>query len=134
MNKSKIVTNMLASISESVDDSWIEKLDLKKLSKLLSDKISSIIDMKVNIKLELKQSRGRYKIDMISNNFADKMKPKMFKKLFVEDFGGNATKDGYYWLPVHYLYYNFSGGSNGCSIADIYIDKDGKIYKINTAY
>jgi hypothetical protein len=65
-----------------------------------------------------------------SNNLVHYQYPKMFKELEVVNFGGEWNKDGTdYWLPIQYHYTHFSNGTNGSSIAVIYIDKTGKILR-----
>ncbi len=78
-------------------------------------------DIKIkNIKLE--DDRLIFKSQELDTGF------KLFKKLIVENFNTGPTKDGYFWVDVHYTWENYSGGTNGTKISDIFFTEDGKIY------
>lgn len=115
----------------SFDDIAIKNAE-ENLEKLLSKLTGVQIDLQIS-----KSPRGRFDkvgLTIDSNNLATKMTPKMFKVLKISDFGGNITDDGYYWVPLHYEYQHIDGGSNGTSIADVFLSSDGSIFKTNTKF
>jgi len=115
----------------SFDDAAVKNAE-EKLEQLLTSLVKVPVDLQIS-----KSPRGRFDkvgLTVDSNNLATKMTPRMFKTLKISDFGGNITDDGYYWLPLHYEYQHIDGGSNGTSIADVFLSSDGSIFKTNTKF
>lgn len=123
---------------ETLEEFWksFDETALKTAEQEIEQLLLKLIKTKVDIEIS-KSPRGRFKkmgLTIDSNNLAPKMSLKMFDTLKVSDFGGNLTDDGYYWLPLHYEYKHIGGGSNGTTIADLFLAKDGTIFKTNTQY
>ena len=112
------------------------KLTKEKLAILIENlenavkKMTGLNDLNLTLEINKGQDGHEY-LSMDSNELAHYQYPRMFKSMkiciFGGGFGGGWNKDGNFWLSVHYTYDHFSGGSNGSSIGDFFINDDGVI-------
>lgn len=90
--------------------------------------INAFIKKETGFDFDLKVKFDGKKITTTSKDLAKNMKPTMFKELNAIVFNSGEIKDsGEFWLNLNYRYKSFSGGSNGISIGDVWVKKDGSI-------
>lgn len=101
----------------------------ENLEKEISEILSMVTGLRaIKLNLERKYYRENEIIEIKSNELQDYMYPKMFYKLYFSNFGGGwSEKEEQYWLPIHYRYEHFSGGTNGSDCITIWLDKNGNI-------
>lgn len=100
-------------------------IDLENASKVCNEEIKKIIGMDPKLSFTLNKN----KIKVTSIDLSNNMKPKMFKKLYVDYFGQGVTGNTYF-INLSYNYEYFDGGNNSCNIARIWLRSDGSIHKI----
>jgi len=106
----------------------------QKLRKTLERILSGHIGLSVDLVVDLNASGS---LDITSKDIAPYMVPRMFETLQVT---GSGTTHGYnpaaefpdftspaLWVSISYRYHHFKGGSNGCKIADVWIDENGEV-------
>jgi len=93
--------------------------------------LTNVCEVNVEVNMSIvNHGSGKLKsLKLVSNNLALEMLPKMFKTLHVECFNGGFSDDGYYWMLLNYKYKHFDDGSNSSSIATVFLNQDGSIFK-----
>ena len=117
--------------NEEEDKLTFADFDLDSAVKNLEKEITRLIG--IPVKFTYKIERDRF-VKFSSQDLAGPMKPRMFKKLNVVNWGGEINKDGHIWLNIKYEYEHIEGGSNGCDIAQIWIDKTGNVIEKRTKF
>ena len=118
-------------ITEAEDKLTFDDFDLDAIIKTLEKEIPRLID--VPVKLTYKIEKDKY-FRFVSQNLTKDMKPIMFKALRVINWGGEINKTGEIWLNIKYEYDHIEGGSNGCDIAQIWVDTKGEITRKNSKF
>lgn len=112
-------------LNEETEKLTVGQFNLNKMTDEIEKHISKLIGVKVEVICQIKGDM----ITLTSKDLASNMKPKMFKELKLHNFGGNVLRDEpFYWMPVHFNYSHFDGGSNGCKITDLFFNQDGTIH------
>jgi hypothetical protein len=106
---------------------FFENFNIKDTEVELTKLVEKLIGVKPKLSIAVATDRRGNKIlTLTSDNLAVEMKPRMFRKLTVENFGGGYYGRGEYWMPVNYAY-EMARGSNGTTIAEVWFDANGKI-------
>ncbi len=130
---SKILSSLKCEGAES-EDQFKSEFNVEAATKNLDELVSKLTKTPVKLELTMGDRKGKAFISVTSNDLAASMRPRMFESLTVTDFGGGVTNDGYYWLPLHFSYQHFGGGSNGTAIATVFLNLDGSIHIHRTDY
>lgn len=115
-------------------------IDLVQASKNVNDYVKSLInhgsflnsDPEIKLVSATRRNSEAY-IAIKSKDLAIGMVPRVFKTLVIDEFGSSATSEteggtkNLWWLNIHYSYTHFTGGSNGCEIANVYLNTAGDI-------
>lgn len=96
----------------------------------LFNPIAPAFEVTVNV---YDQGRGYGKrIAVETTDIAEHMNFKMFEKVYLHNFGGDALNDepNTYWLPIDWRWEHVGGGSNGCRAFVMYLNDRGEILKV----
>ena len=110
---------------------FFEKVDLVILQNNLQEFILTHLGLNLlsYIKIEKRDNdRIENRIQFETIDFGILQKPRIFKELYLGNFGGNYNeKTQLYWMPISYQWRNFSHGTNGTSWVTLWVDIKGKI-------
>lgn len=118
-------------ITEAEDKLAFDDFDLDTIIKTLEKEITRLID--VPVKLTYKIEKDKY-FRFVSQDLTKDMKPRMFKTLRVINLGGEINKTGEIWLSIKYEYVHIGGGSDGCEIAQVWVDTKGEITRKSSRF
>jgi len=120
-------------ISDYADDeieAFYNTIDFAAIELAISDYLGT----RITFQRMLKPTRDGWTVELESDQDLCEVIPvigKLFASCKIDNFGGSIFVDKLTgelrcWLPLHFSYTHFDGGSNGCDLADVMVDNGGQ--------
>jgi hypothetical protein len=108
----------------------INSFNLTAVENSINKTLEEIIGVNPNIKVNAEDPSKYEAILISSDDLIVDVIPRMFKSLHIVSWGSTINADGNLLVKLDYSYTHFDGGSNGFSVADIWLDVDGNVVDV----
>jgi hypothetical protein len=108
----------------------INSFNLTAVENSINKTLKEIIGVNPNITVTAKEPSEYDVIEISSDDLIVNVIPRMFKSLHIVSWGSTVNNDGNLLVKFDYSYTHFDCGSNGFSVADIWLDVDGNVVDV----
>lgn len=110
----------------------LSEVNIKALAETLSETTGYYISLVAEICTSKRFSDKQY-INIESNELKQHtgIMASTYKTVKISNFGGGLTEDGNdYWMPIHFSFSYFDGGSNGAKLATAYFNFEKQTWAV----